>query len=164
MKDDIFIEKIRQAEKLMMNVALKFTAEKNAAHELCQETIVKAYIKRHTYVKDSNFKLWILTILRNNFINKSVCNTLHCDYINEDKHNNSLSLKPDYIDSFIDSTDIKFAIKLLPMIYYTPLNMYISGYKFYEISEELQLPLHTVKNRINAAREKLRTIMRDHFK
>lgn len=164
MKDDVFIEKLRQAEKLMMNVALKFTAEENAAHELCQETIVRAYIKRHTYVKDSNFKLWILTILRNNFINKSVCNTQRYDYINEEKHNNSLLLKHDYIDSFIDSTNIKFAIKLLPMIYYTPLNMYISGYKIHEISEELQLPLNTVRNRIHAAREKLRTIMREHFK
>ena len=164
MEDDKFIEELKQAEKLMMNVALKLTAEKDAAHELCQETIVKAYIKRHTYIKDSNFKLWILTILRNNFINKSECNTLHSNYTNEVNHNNSLHLKPDYIDNFIDSTNIKFAIKLLPMIYYTPLNMYISGYKFYEISEELQIPLHTVKNRIYAAREKLRIIMEDYLR
>lgn len=53
------------------------------------------------------------------------------------------------------------ALMQLPFEMYKPLYMYhYEGYKYEEIAENLQIPLGTVKHRIFAARERLKSIIK----
>jgi RNA polymerase sigma-70 factor (ECF subfamily) len=51
-------------------VALRFTAEPAKAQDLVQDTMLKAFRSWHRYEPGTNVRAWLLTILRNTFINE----------------------------------------------------------------------------------------------
>ena len=164
MNNEKFIEELNKVEDVIMSVAGKFTSNYNSARELYQDTVVRAFIKRHTYTENTNFKFWILTILRNNFIN-NLKYTQRVDYVDDiNTAVSKRSLSDSYIDNSIDFRELELIMQELPMVYYNPLHMFLEGYKYYEISMELNIPVSTVKNRIHIARERLRLILKDYLK
>ena len=52
--------------------------------------------------------------------------------------------------------DINIALKNLSEDYYAPFTMYFEGYKYHEISEQLSIPIGTVKTRIHVARKAMK--------
>jgi RNA polymerase sigma-70 factor (ECF subfamily) len=52
--------------------------------------------------------------------------------------------------------DITKAVTALDESYKTPFMMYFRGFKYHEISEKLNIPIGTVKNRIHIARKELK--------
>ena len=50
--------------------------------------------------------------------------------------------------------DIEHAIDILNKEYSIPFRMYVSGYKYQEIADKMNIPLGTVKSRIFIARKK----------
>ena len=162
MENDKFIEELKQVETSIMKYALKLTCNKDHARDLYQETILKAYVKRDTYSQGTNFKFWLFTILRNSFINRVNAEARYSSDI-DISDMLSQNLEHSYRDCNIGVEEIRLIMKQLPSIYYTPLDMYISGYRYCEISRELHLPLSTIKNRIHIAREKLRVMLKDYM-
>ena len=55
--------------------------------------------------------------------------------------------------------DIQKAIRNLDQEHKEPFMMYYNGFKYHEISEELDIPLGTVKNRIHLARKSLKEVL-----
>src|ERR1700674_1535516 len=53
----------------LYRVALRLTADPTRAEDLVQDTMLKAYRSWRQYQAGSNAKGWLLTILRNTFIN-----------------------------------------------------------------------------------------------
>ena len=53
----------------LYRVALRLTADPSQAEDLVQDTMLKAYRSWHQYRPGTNAKGWLLTILRNTFIN-----------------------------------------------------------------------------------------------
>src|SRR6185295_19159273 len=51
-------------------VALRFTGEPARAQDLVQDTMLKAFRSWHRYQPGTNVRAWLLTILRNTFINE----------------------------------------------------------------------------------------------
>ena len=51
--------------------------------------------------------------------------------------------------------EISAAINSFTPEYKVPFTMYIAGYKYSEIAEQMQLPLGTVKTQIHRARERM---------
>jgi RNA polymerase sigma-70 factor (ECF subfamily) len=43
-----------------------------------------------------------------------------------------------------------------------PFSMHVSGYKYEEIAEHLQLPIGTIKSRIFFARKRLQGLLKDY--
>lgn len=71
-------------------------------------------------------------------------------------------------DSGFDSTEGAYDIKeihkivnSLPKEYRIPFAMHVSGFKYREISDKLNLPLGTVKSRIFFTRQKLQIQLKD---
>lgn len=52
--------------------------------------------------------------------------------------------------------DLEKALNQTDEMYRLPFLMYFRGFKYHEISEELDLPIGTVKNRIHIARKELK--------
>ena len=154
-----FENKILGIQSNMFNFAMMLTANRDDAYDLLQDTTLKALDNRDKYVDNTNFKGWVLTIMRNIFINnyrKIVRSQTVVDQTEDLYH---LNLPQ---DSGFDSPDgsmtikeINYAIENLNNDLKIPFSMFLAGYKYNEIADKLELPLGTVKSRIFFARQDL---------
>ena len=160
-----FQKKILGIQDNMFNFAMMLTANKDDAQDLLQDTTLKALDNQDKYVDNINFKGWVLTIMRNIFINnyrKIVRSQTIIDQT-EDLYHLNLSQ-----DSGFDTPEGAFTIKEINKAINglnndlkMPFSMFLAGYKYNEISEKLNLPLGTVKSRIFFARQELQSTLRD---
>lgn len=148
--------------------ALSLTSDTDKANDLLQETFMKALAYRDKFKQNTNFKAWVYTIMKNTFINdyrRKVKKNSMFDNSNNDYH---LLFSKDKVypapDSFYSSKEITKSINALDNEYKVPFTMFIDGYKYIEIAEELNLPLGTVKSRIFFARKKLEKALLDNPK
>ena len=146
--------------------ALSLTSDSERADDLLQETFLKALTYRDKFAQNTNFKAWIYTIMKNTFINdyrRNVKTKNTFDGSNNDFH---LLFTKDKVypgpDSFYSSKEITKTINALEDEYKVPFNMFLDGYKYKEIAEELVLPLGTVKSRIFFTRKKLEKSLKDY--
>ena len=146
--------------------ALSLTADSEKADDLLQETFLKALTYRDKFTQNTNFKAWIYTIMKNTFINdyrRNVKTKNTFDGSNNDFH---LLFSKDKVypapDSFYSSKEITKSINALEDEYKVPFTMFLDGYKYKEIAEELDLPLGTVKSRIFFTRNKLEKALNEY--
>jgi len=137
----------------------RFTNDRDESLDLVQDTILKALTYRDKFREDTNLKGWLFTIMRNTFINNyrknqraktSRDNTKELYFLNvEDTHTFN---KP---EMNFEYKDIWKNIETLRDELLVPFKMHTSGYKYHEISEQLNIPIGTVKNRIFHARKEI---------
>ena len=146
--------------------ALSLTADSERANDLLQETFLKALMYRDKFALNTNFKAWIYTIMKNTFINdyrRNVKTKNTFDGSNNDFH---LLFSKDKVypapDSFYSSKEIEKSINSLEDEYKVPFTMFLQGFKYKEIADELDLPLGTVKSRIFFTRKKLEKALHDY--
>jgi RNA polymerase sigma factor (sigma-70 family) len=146
--------------------ALSLTSDSGRANDLMQETFLKALTYRDKFTQDTNFKAWMYTIMRNTFINdyrRNIKTKNAFDSSNNDFH---LMFSKDKVypapDSFFSSKEINKSIDELENEYKVPFKMFLDGYKYKEIAEELGLPLGTVKSRIFFTRKKLEKTLHEY--
>ena len=139
--------------------ALSLTADSEKANDLLQETFLKALTYRDKFAQNTNFKAWIYTIMKNTFINdyrRGIKTKNTFDGSNGDYH---MITSKDKVypspDSFFSTSEISNTILDLEDDYRIPFTMFLEGYKYKEIADELNLPLGTVKSRIFFTRKKL---------
>ena len=131
--------------------AFSLTRDPEAANDLCQETLYKAFAYREQYRTGTNIRAWLYTIMRNIFINeyrrngrkKRMLETV-AQYINPSENSASISTQ---------IKEINKAIYSLPAIFKTACLLYLQGYKYQEIAYQLNEPLGTIKSRIHFAKK-----------
>lgn len=144
----------------LKNYALRFTQNHEDANDLVQETLLKAITYYNNFKEGTNIKGWLYTIMKNTFINNYRRFVKTTSFINKTDELSSEQLsfsatQNNGVNKFI-MDDIKAALKSLPSDYYIPFTRYFEGYKYYEIAEELNIPIGTVKTRIHVARKLLK--------
>jgi len=164
MKNITLSNQICNHQDCLERFATKFTNNVEDANDLVQDTIIKAIRYRDMYKSGTNLKGWLFTIMRNTFINHYRRNTRRNEIIqiSEDLTSCQLSGSADNnrgTNKFI-MEDIDKALKKLPPEYSVPFLRYFEGYKYHEIAVELTIPIGTVKTRIHAAREILKSQLR----
>ena len=138
----------------------RFTSDRDESLDLVQDTILKALTYRDKFRDDTNLKGWLFTIMRNTFINNyrrnqrartSLDNTEELYFLNvEDSHTfNGPATNYEY-------NDIWNHINLLHDELLVPFKLHASGYKYYEIAEQQNIPIGTVKSRIFNARKEIK--------
>jgi len=160
---------IRFKDKLK-SFAFRYTNDDALAEDLVQETLIKVYKKKHLYKPMGKFSTWIYTIIQNlaiteirkksrrgtftftelgnddvEFIAKSPDNNNNTDNMN-DKNDNQI------IHESLQELDIEFR----NIIIFRD----IQELSYDEISKIIQIPLGTVKSRINRGRLKLKEIIK----
>ncbi|MDH6535739.1 RNA polymerase sigma factor [Parabacteroides sp. 52] len=162
-----FQKELLGIEDKMMNLALLLTSNKEDAQDLFQETTLKVLDNQEKFINNVNFKGWVLTVMRNIFINNYHRLIRTYTLIDQDTDiynlDNNLQSGMTEADSAIDLQEITKAIKSLNKEIRTPFSMYISGYKYNEIAERLNLQLGTVKSRIFTARQELQKELKDFY-
>ncbi len=149
----------------LLRFAYKLTANREEANDLLQETSLKALDNQDKYTPDTNFKGWMYTIMRNIFINNYRKIMRDQTFIDQTENMYYLNLSQ---DSGFDSTEGAYDIKeihkvmnALPKEYKVPFSMHVSGFKYREIADKLDLPLGTVKSRIFFTRQRLQQQLKD---
>ncbi len=151
---DIQIQTI--ASKLS-GFAISLTKNPYDASDLIQDTIVKALTNKDKFKEDTNLKAWMSTIMKNTFLSDRIKLSNKKPHYEIDEHGYLLNHKIDDASSeatFINE-DIENAMSVIKDDLKDVFLMHYEGYKYEEISETLQIPLGTVKNRIHLARKHL---------
>ena len=137
-----------------------FTADKEDAKDLLQETMFRALSNQEKYNAGTNIKAWLYTIMRNIFINnyrrKAKQNTIFDSTPNEFLLNYNQVTTANAAEVNLKMKDIQAAIHKLPEIFRNPFMLYFEGYKYHEIAKALNEPLGTIKSRIHFARKLLK--------
>ena len=146
-------------ETKLSRFAMSLTYNREEAQDLLQETYLKALSHRDKFVGYTNLKAWAFTIMKNTFINnyrKQQKENTHNDTTNNLYFLNlSRELSPTRPDKEYTTYEITREIDNLPKEFREPFTMFLSGYKYKEISDELNLKIGTVKSRIFFTRKKL---------
>ena len=161
-----FTERLIGLQDNLKNFAYQLTANREDAEDLLQETTLKALDNQDKYLENVNFKGWVFTIMKNTFINnyrRNVKAKNTFDGANNDFHlkfqNDKSYPSP---ESVYSSKEITKCINALEDEYKVPFNMFLDGFKYKEIAEQLELPLGTVKSRIFFTRKKLEKSLKDY--
>lgn len=154
-----FNHQLIDLEDKLERFAMSLTSNREEAKDLLQETYYKALANRDKFIGYSNLKAWTFTIMKNTFINnyrkKQKENTHNDQTENNFFINQSEEQTPIRPDSEYSIIEINKKIEDLPDEFKTPFKMFLSGYKYKEIAEKLELKIGTVKSRIFFTRKKL---------
>lgn len=133
----------------LLRFAYKLTTDREEANDLLQETSLKALDNEDKYTPDTNFKGWMYTIMRNIFINNYRKVVRDQTFVDQTENLYHLNLPQ---ESGFESTERAYDLKemhrvvnALPKEYRVPFAMHVSGFKYREIAEKLNLPLGTGK-------------------
>lgn len=154
-----FLSEFKKLDSILLSIAAKLTRNTEEAKDLVQETAYKAFGNKEKYHLDTNFRAWVLTIMRNIFINQ---------YRRKKRVSPATEPIDDYLfavesrgvrndgESRMAMAEMNGMIKSLGSTFSVPFSLHCDGYKYDEIAQELDIPVGTVKSRIFFARKKLR--------
>lgn len=154
-----FINNHRLYEKALLNFANKLTRDPNEAEDLVQETFIKAFRSKDSFMEGSSFKSWSFTILKNCFITR-YRKTKRRGLIGADISAYNFCLQGSAATrnegvSKLYVEEINDCMNVLSYKMKVPFKLFLEGYKYNEISDMLNIPIGTVKSRINFTRKKL---------
>jgi len=152
-------------ESKLSRFAMSLTSDKEEAQDLLQETYLKALSHRDKFIGYTNLKAWAFTIMKNTFINNYRKQQKENTYSDTTKNNffinNSRDIAPEKPDTEYFTQEILKHIENLPDEFKNPFNMFLSGFKYKEIADELDLKIGTVKSRIFFTRKRLMETLKD---
>lgn len=156
-----FARQVVQAQNSLRNFALKLTTNPTEASDLVQDTTLKALHAEDSFVEKTNFSGWIMTIMRNTFLNNRRSSKRTMAVLDRAVDDEQLAQVPVLStapapDSVYSANQISQIIASLPQAQAEPFTMLIEGYRYAEIAQKLNLPLGIVKSRILNARRALR--------
>lgn len=154
----------------LYNVALRLAGNAADAEDLVQDTVLKAYRAWDKYERGTNCRAWLVTILRNTFINQFRKQSKKPVAINyesvEDVSIFEAVQEQDPAGSFfrfIVDEEVTRAIQELPDDFRIPVVLSdVEGLSYGEIAEVLGVPVGTVKSRLFRGRRRLQRRLYDY--
>ena len=142
----------------IMAFLYRFTSDKEAANDLCQETFIKFWLSRDKINLSSFPKAYLYQIAKNLALNFITRKPPVVSYEDDETLLTSLSKNPenDY-DNFAMMDDLQKALNRLPeRCRLTFILSRFDGFEYSEIAEIMNVSLQTVKNQMNKAISDLR--------
>lgn len=153
-------------ENKLYYFALSLTCNSDRAHDLVQETYLRALTFQSKFSSDTNLTAWVYTIMKNTFINdyrrnikskttlESQSERLHISFTRDDFYPS--------VESIHAEKEIYKKIEQLDEEFREPFQLFLNGFKYKEIADKLDLPLGTVKSRIFFTRKKLSRCLKEY--
>ena len=163
--EQAYIELVNRYRDRLMNFVYRFVNDYEQSEDIAQETLIKLYTHKHYYKKIAKFSTWIYTIAANlakselrkkksrKVTNLSQMSTQEKEYeLPADQPDIDQAIESEFIEKRIQA-----AIQKLPLHFKTvTILREIQELSYEEISKIIDLPLGTVKSRINRGRIKLK--------
>lgn len=158
-----YIELVNRYRNRLINFVYRYIGDKNDAEDIVQDTLVKLYTHKHFYRNIAKFSTWIYTIASN--LAKTELRkrkrrkvTVLSKMGGEDREFDPASeiTADEFAEGRHTEWEIQNAIQSLPLHFRTAVILRdIQELSYEEISNILDVPLGTVKSRINRARLQL---------
>ena len=155
---------------MLYRVALRLAGNPADAQDLVQETMLRAYRSWGQYTPGTNAKGWLLTILRNLFINEYRRRTRHPETVDVDTIE-PFAVFPEiqdedpqatFFDRIVDDEVLK-ALDDLPEVFREAVMLSdVEGLRYEEIANVLGVPVGTVKSRLFRGRRLLQSRLYDY--
>lgn len=159
-----FSTQFDRLRRTLFSFALNLTKDEESARDLVQETAFKAFKYRDHYQPQTNLRAWLMTIMRNSFINeyrkRKRRQTLNDNTSNDYLLDSGQQMVANHGESTVMQEEIIKVVNTLEDWVRIPFLMHFQGFKYEEIADELEVPLGTIKSRIFFARQKLQAQMR----
>jgi RNA polymerase sigma factor (sigma-70 family) len=165
-----FAELLGRYRDTIYFMLLKMVNNTSDAEDLTIEAFGKAFKYIDQYTPNFAFSTWLFKIATNNcidFIRRKRAATISIDQTPDDQDTTTVTIPSDILDpeeSMINSQKIKLlhdvVSKLKPRYRKLVELRYFNEYSYEEISEELELPIGTVKAQLFRARELLYNILK----
>ena len=168
-----FIELVNRYRDKLHNFIYYFLGDIEQAEDVVQDTMIKLYEKKHYYKQVAKFSTWIYTIARNlantELRKRKRRKTFSISELSKNKNNFDLKDDRNPIDKEIESEfilkEINHAIQNLSKSYRTVIILRdIQKLSYDEISNIVDVPIGTIKSRINRARLQLQIELKDFRK
>ena len=155
----------------LMNFVFRFVKDHDVAEDIVQETFLRVFRKRRDYKAIANFSTWIFTIA-GNLAKSELRRRKRWRFMSIDEKNEGEStfelpdtgMRPDRATAvrMLDES-VQEAIFSLQEKYKEALILRdIEGMSYQEIAEVTDVPVGTVKSRVNRARLKLQKKLKEH--
>ena len=165
-----YVELVNRYRDRLMNFVFQYLGDMELAEDIVQDTMLKLYQKKHYYKQIAKFSTWIYTIAKNLAFTelrrkKSRKITVLSQMNSNEKDYEIPSDQPEIGQEIQNEFALKLiqaAIQGLPDRFKTIIILRdIEELSYEEISSILDVPLGTVKSRINRARLQLQAELQD---
>lgn len=155
----------------LYSAALRLSRNPEDAHDLLQETVLRAYRFFHQYTPGTNCRAWLLTILYNNFrngyrgIDREVVALSPEDFERavegaSARGDQRLSNPETLVAENILDQEVTAALNALPSDFRTVLMLVdMQELNYQEVAQALGIPIGTVKSRVSRARQMMRVAL-----
>lgn len=166
-----FDELFKRYEKRVFNCAFHICGNYHDASDITQEAFIRVFNSVQTFRGDANFLTWIYRIVTNVYLDERKKSKAHRqtsldEYIELDENSvtrqivDSNPLPAEIFESKERAEIVQTAINALPEYQRIIVTLYhIDSLSYDEIADVLQLPIGTVKSRLNRARLALAEIL-----
>ena len=170
--ENAYIELVNRYKDKLINFIFNYLGDLESSEDVVQETMIKLYQKKHYYKEIAKFSTWLYTIAKN-LANtelrkrKQRKTTLLSQFSKDDKTYEVPSNDPEpgqEIQTDIVNKIIRDAVDQLSEKFKIVIVLRdIQGLSYEDISEIINVPIGTVKSRINRARLQLQVELK-HLK
>ncbi|WP_224363601.1 RNA polymerase sigma factor [Hyalangium versicolor] len=151
-------------EPVLRAAALKLCRNASEASDLVQETFKRGLEKLGGYKRGTDFRAWLLSILRNLFIDqcRSSARGQRADVSAEDLQERVAAPEPEAQPAWaaISPEQLREALEQIPEEFRLVYQLHsLEGRSYIEISERLGIPKATVGTRLIRARRRLKELL-----
>jgi len=162
-----FSHSLAQIQSLLFAFAMKLTKNnREDANDFYQETVMRAFAHRERFEEGTNFKAWTTTIMRNCFINEYRKRRTRNQVEQPLEDNSEFAVRQavrNDAGTIIMMKELRTMLDNMDDAHRVPFEMFFNGYEYREISEQLDLPMGTVKSRIFFARKKMKDMIQGSY-
>ena len=170
--ENAYIELVNRYKDKLINFIYNYLGDKESSEDVVQEAMIKLYQKKHYYKEIAKFSTWLFTIAKNLAITelrkrKQRKITLLSHFTSDNKTYDLPSNDPEIgqeIQTDIVNKIIRTAVNQLSEKFKIVIVLRdFQGLSYEDISEIINVPIGTVKSRINRARLQLQVELK-HLK
>ena len=169
-EEQAYVELVNRYRNRLMTFVYRFVNDMEKAEDIVQDTLMKLYTHRHYYRNIAKFSTWIYTIA-GNFAKTELRRKKRHKVTNlsqmgfDDREYQLPSVEPETGETaqrHFAEKKIQMAIQELPLHFRTVVILRdIQELSYEEISKIVDVPLGTVKSRINRARLQLQQSLKE---
>ena len=168
--ENAYVELVRRYKDRLINFVFQYVGDYEQSEDIVQDTMVKLYIKKHYYKEIAKFSTWIYTIAKNlantelrKRKRRKITQLSHMS--REEKQIDLPAIQPETgqeVQNEFAHKLIRNAIQQLPEHFKTVIILRdVQELSYDEISNIVDVPLGTVKSRINRARIQLQSELQE---